>query len=607
MLLLATLAFAAPSEQLWVDLPTEADRARARAAGFGFAEGQDGSWWLLDGTRDMADAAGLRWRAEALFPDGWAPTPALVRERLAALPAGEVVQIGESTLGAPLLAVRFGEGRAVRVLGGHHGDEGSSVEVALQLAEAVASGAVLLPGNLELWIVPVVNPDGLDAGTRHSAAGVDLNRNYGWEWSAAAYAAGEAPFSEPETRAIRALARARSFDAGLSLHSGAQNLGWVWNWTTEQRPVEESLLAERAQGYADACGAPEFWITNGADWYVTNGDTTDWAYGSWGAYDYTLELTTEKSPPIEEIPVYTAWHLGAVQAWLSEPATLEAVVVDDTTGDPIPARLYTTGAAPLWSGPDGRLTRWAERDAEWWVDAPGYAPAPLAPETRLTPTEILSVLPSPRLLSKGEGPTLVAVPGAGEGPLRLSQPGEADVLLEPASAGGWEVDPAALPPGAWTLTTDEGVIPRGLFIGEVDDRVALTGARVEGGLLVVDGLGFAPGAEAWSIGGSARAMRPLPRLSESTSQLVFSLAGSDDDALVWVNGAWLAVVDLSGTPHFDPSPPPVTPDTDPPIAVEPPEETERATCSTAAAPQSRGLLPLLSLGGLLWVRGRRRG
>src|SRR5690606_35258620 len=174
-----------------------------------------------------------------------------------------------------------------RVLGAHHGDEWSSFEVALAIAEALVDGDGTDPVVTEwldhatAWIVPYVNPDGVEAGVRYNARGVDLNRNYDYEWSAVEHASGMAPFSEPEPRAIRDTFHYAPPMLGLSLHAGAVNIGYVWNHTTSL-PPEAPLLEELAWTYADVTTASGFWVTNGAAWYVTRGDTNDWSYGRQG-------------------------------------------------------------------------------------------------------------------------------------------------------------------------------------------------------------------------------------------------------------------------------------------------------------------------------------
>ncbi len=231
------------------------------------------------------------------------------------------VDVGLSVEGRPLAgllltdnpSVREDDEPSLRLLGTHHGDEWSSMEVPLDVAwsltEAYAAGDERARGLLdhnELWIVPVVNPDGVVAFTRRNARNVDLNRNYAYEWSTAG-ASGEHPFSEPEVAAMRALGTVRSFSHSLTLHSGATNLGWVWNWTEDEAP-DHDFMEALATTYLENTTHPDFWITQGGDWYVTRGDTNDWSYGARGGHDYTLELTLEKTPPAEEIDAFLAHH-----------------------------------------------------------------------------------------------------------------------------------------------------------------------------------------------------------------------------------------------------------------------------------------------------------
>ena len=76
--------------------------------------------------------------------------------------------------------------------------------------------------DVEVWLVPVANPDGSAAGMRCNANGVDLNRNFPWEWRLSD--GGPAPLSEPETQALVALVEQLQPDIVIWVH---QPLGYV--------------------------------------------------------------------------------------------------------------------------------------------------------------------------------------------------------------------------------------------------------------------------------------------------------------------------------------------------------------------------------------------
>lgn len=118
--------------------------------------------------------------------------------------AAERAVFGRSVEGRPLVAVHSGAADAavtVLVVGAIHGDEAAGMRIARRL---VAAGA---PRGAELWVVPTLNPDGVAAGTRGNADGVDLNRNFPFEWRplGGGEYSGPRPLSEPESRAGRRL------------------------------------------------------------------------------------------------------------------------------------------------------------------------------------------------------------------------------------------------------------------------------------------------------------------------------------------------------------------------------------------------------------------
>jgi murein peptide amidase A len=134
---------------------------------------------------------------------------------LAAAPAGQAGQagrarrvvIGHSVRGRAITATVLGPDSAPRkilLVGCIHGNECAG----LAILSALARRAV--PNGIQLWLIGEMNPDGTAAGTRQNADGVDLNRNFPYQWqpvSDPTYYSGPRPLSEPETRAAVKLIR----------------------------------------------------------------------------------------------------------------------------------------------------------------------------------------------------------------------------------------------------------------------------------------------------------------------------------------------------------------------------------------------------------------
>ena len=116
------------------------------------------------------------------------------------------VVVGHSVQGRPIRAFRIGDRSSPRkalVVGSIHGNEPAGLAVVRKLRRSDVRG-------VDLWVVPTINPDGLTAGTRQNARGVDLNRNFPFRWRHAGspwsqYYSGPRPLSEPETKLVRKL------------------------------------------------------------------------------------------------------------------------------------------------------------------------------------------------------------------------------------------------------------------------------------------------------------------------------------------------------------------------------------------------------------------
>jgi len=246
----------------------------------------------------------------------------------------KLVDIGDSLEGRNIYALKISGNvnidenePGIIITGCHHAREWISVEVPLLLCKHLVENYASNPDiyklvNLsEIWIVPLVNPDGLEYTIHYyrywrknrrdngsGSFGVDPNRNYGFMWGydnigsssnpdSGTYR-GTAPFSEPETQAIRDLFPGHDFQALLSYHSFSQVILYPWGYKKEPSP-NENLLRGMAQDMSDLMRQVNGRVYDvqraGADFYLTNGDTTDWSYGTYSIPSFTFEL-----PPVDQ-------------------------------------------------------------------------------------------------------------------------------------------------------------------------------------------------------------------------------------------------------------------------------------------------------------------
>jgi murein peptide amidase A len=128
--------------------------------------------------------------------------------------------IGHSRQGRPIVARELGDRHAQRrvlVVGSIHGNETQGRRVVDRLRHHSRRLR-----RSDLWTIETVNPDGVAAGTRGNARGVDLNRNFATGWkpipSSSGYYSGPKPFSEPETRGVRRFLRRLRPDVTIWYH-----------------------------------------------------------------------------------------------------------------------------------------------------------------------------------------------------------------------------------------------------------------------------------------------------------------------------------------------------------------------------------------------------
>ncbi len=131
--------------------------------------------------------------------------------------ADERQAIGRSVEGRPIVLLRDSArdpAAKLLVVGAIHGNEAAGMRITRRL---IATGA---PARAEFLVVPTINPDGVAAGTRGNARGVDLNRNFPFRWRplGGGEYSGTGPLSEPETRAAYGLLLREKPDVTIWFH-----------------------------------------------------------------------------------------------------------------------------------------------------------------------------------------------------------------------------------------------------------------------------------------------------------------------------------------------------------------------------------------------------
>ncbi len=245
----------------------------------------------------------------------------------------KLYSLGASLEGRAVYALRVSDNPAadeaepaLMVLGCHHAREWISVEVPLLFARHLLenydrdAGIRGLVDGSEIWIAPLVNPDGLEYTIRayrywrknrrlnaDGSFGIDLNRNYAYAWGyddtgssptpASDVYRGAGPFSEPETAAVRDLFLRRDVRALVSYHSYSQTILYPWGFAdaaTEKEAEFDRLAATMAELMRAVNGRVYDYGRAASALYVTNGDTTDWAFAIKGIPALTVEL-----PPVD--------------------------------------------------------------------------------------------------------------------------------------------------------------------------------------------------------------------------------------------------------------------------------------------------------------------
>jgi predicted deacylase len=151
--------------------------------------------------------------------------------------------IGHSVRGRAIRAYHLGQPGRTRVvlISAMHGNETAPRQILTSLRDGNPVRGV------DLWVVPSYNPDGIAAGTRQNAHGVDLNRNFPNHWihQDGNYASGSKPASEPETRAVMRFLREVRPRRVLSFHQPLHGVDRDTKTPAYSRQVARALQLPR--------------------------------------------------------------------------------------------------------------------------------------------------------------------------------------------------------------------------------------------------------------------------------------------------------------------------------------------------------------------------
>ena len=259
-----------------------------------------------------------------------------IRTLKSQFPFIKVSSIGKSVLGKNLYEIRLGKGtKKVHLDASFHANEWITTPILMAYLNAFLlsltnsqpiRGMVSMPlyESVDLSIVPMVNPDGVDlvingppssmreelieindgstdfSGWKANIRGVDLNNQFPANWEiekerkepkapAPRDYPGDAPLTEPETQAMAALARNNDFDRLLAFHTQGKEFYWGYEGL---EPPESKVLAtefERVSGY------------EGVQFIDSHAGYKDWFIQDFRKPGFTLELGSGVNPlPISQ-------------------------------------------------------------------------------------------------------------------------------------------------------------------------------------------------------------------------------------------------------------------------------------------------------------------
>ncbi len=307
--------------------------------------------------------------------------------------------IGFSVLGRAILCLKISDNPLIDedeppllFIGAHHGNEVHSIEVTLHQVNYLTDNYGVIPevtqwvDHMEIWYVPLMNPDGREAMRRTNQNQVDLNRNYSFGFTAGGNH-GPAPFSEPENRAIRDLAAKFPPIMSMSYHTSGEYLLYSWTHSDKAAPDSASMiylgnLITNSISYLVNGREITYTLRQGGRWYFTEGEYCDYMYTTHNTLAFTVELGISQAPDYTVVPQMEEINLNGLKTMLRQVnrAGLTGLITNSVTGLPVPAivdipAIEKQGKVPQRTADRkyGRYYRYLEPGVyTFQISAPGY-------------------------------------------------------------------------------------------------------------------------------------------------------------------------------------------------------------------------------------------
>lgn len=230
-------------------------------------------------------------------------------------------------------------------VGCHHGNEDISVEVPMYFLDYLFDNYGVDPNvtywvdNCEIWVIPLLNPDGYVNNSRYNSNGIDINRNYSFHWGESASNYGPYPFSEIESQIVRDLNLEHHFTIGHSYHSYGEEILYPFAWAANHPTPDNVFFVEIVWAMAAMNGYDPLISGN---LYPHGGEHNDYLYAEQGVMSVTTELWSGPgyNPPSSQIINVCLDNLPNDLYLLerSGGAQITGLITDAATGEPLVAQ-----------------------------------------------------------------------------------------------------------------------------------------------------------------------------------------------------------------------------------------------------------------------------